>query len=568
MARPAKGHTYGEWKVTKTVTCTEDGLEERVCSVCNYVDSKTITAIGHNPVLVAAQDPTCTEAGWNEHHACNNVIDGKVCGFTEDKVDRPALGHDWSEWTTIKSATCTEDGYQVKICARCQLESEEKNVLTALGHELIDVAAKDPTCTEAGNVAYKKCIREGCTYTDPENYVIDALGHKYEAKDGKAATCTEDGYSAYEECSICHDVKGKVEEKATGHDWQVTETVEAKCETETDGYIDYKCSVCNETKHEVIKFAHTPVVTSNYDKVKCGEQYTTKTICSACGKVISEEATLTKEHVAGEWRVTTEATCEKAGLEELYCKNCGNAYDSRVIPAEGHIWNAESKAATCTEAGYTKEVCSKCTKEQNVVVLPALGHNFVDGICSRCGASEKEYQVLTAEEYFTTNDGETYTFGNAKNVTAEYVTVPATFNGKPVVAIADKAFQSNKKLKGVIISEGITTVGMAAFQGCTNLETVAFADSITSIGAKAFAQCTSLKSIVLPENLKSIEGVAFYNCSGLVHIELSNKLTSISDTAFDLSAIKTVTFNGTADEWNKLVAKIDVLKNAEVSFRS
>lgn len=49
------------------------------------------------------------------------------------------------------------------------------------------------------------------------------------------------------------------------------------------------------------------------------------------------------------------------------------------------------KDATCTTEGYTgDQVCDNCsevvTKGETV---PALGHNFVDGVCSNCGAEEE-----------------------------------------------------------------------------------------------------------------------------------------------------------------------------------
>jgi hypothetical protein len=49
------------------------------------------------------------------------------------------------------------------------------------------------------------------------------------------------------------------------------------------------------------------------------------------------------------------------------------------------------KDATCTEEGYTgDQVCDNCTEVlAQGEVIPALGHNFVEGICSNCGAEEE-----------------------------------------------------------------------------------------------------------------------------------------------------------------------------------
>ena len=45
-----------------------------------------------------------------------------------------------------------------------------------------------------------------------------------------------------------------------------------------------------------------------------------------------------------------------------------------------------SKAATCTETGQRTRKC-ECGEEQTETI-PATGHNFVDGICTDCGAKQ------------------------------------------------------------------------------------------------------------------------------------------------------------------------------------
>ena len=39
-------HTYGDWKVTKEATETEEGSRERGCAVCEYVQTEAIPATG------------------------------------------------------------------------------------------------------------------------------------------------------------------------------------------------------------------------------------------------------------------------------------------------------------------------------------------------------------------------------------------------------------------------------------------------------------------------------------------------------------------------------------------
>ena len=54
----ALGHDLSIWIVSKEATCTEAGQKVRLCSRCNYMESKDIEATGHDYV-----DGTCTKCG-------------------------------------------------------------------------------------------------------------------------------------------------------------------------------------------------------------------------------------------------------------------------------------------------------------------------------------------------------------------------------------------------------------------------------------------------------------------------------------------------------------------------
>jgi len=60
----------------------------------------------------------------------------------------------------------------------------------------------------------------------------------------------------------------------------------------------------------------------------------------------------------------------------------------------------------------------------------------------------------------------------------EEVTVPAFHKGKPVKALETHAFAFRKRLKHVIIPEGIISFGEYAFQGCTKLTDIKIPESL------------------------------------------------------------------------------------------
>ena len=146
-------------------------------------------------------------------------------------------GHDLVQYAA-KAPTCTEIGWDAyDRCIRCGYTTRKE--LPALNHALVQHAAKAPTCTEKGWNAYETCSR--CDYTT--TYVeLPALNHALEQHEAQAPTCTEKGWNAYETCSRC-DYTTYAEQPALNHDYQAV-TVEPTCET--DGYTVFTCSRCKD----------------------------------------------------------------------------------------------------------------------------------------------------------------------------------------------------------------------------------------------------------------------------------------------------------------------------------
>lgn len=66
------------------------------------------------------------------------------------------------------------------------------------------------------------------------------------------------------------------------------------------------------------------------------------------------------------------------------------------------------------------------------------------------------------------------------------VILPSEYEGKPVTAIADGAFEGQTTLKSVKIPSSVKSIGARAFRNCASLETVLGADNVESIGGTAF----------------------------------------------------------------------------------
>ncbi len=69
--------------------------------------------------------------------------------------------------------------------------------------------------------------------------------------------------------------------------------------------------------------------------------------------------------------------------------------------------------------------------------------------------------------------------------------------------------QYKQQVKKVIITDGVTGIGIAAFNNFRILESVSIPESVTYIGNKAFMECLSLNDITLPQSLLTIGEYVF-----------------------------------------------------------
>lgn len=88
-------------------------------------------------------------------------------------------------------------------------------------------------------------------------------------------------------------------------------------------------------------------------------------------------------------------------------------------------------------------------------------------------------------------------------------------------------------ITGVVIGDGITTIGNNAFAGFNNLNSIQIPSSVTSIGTQAFKGCTAQTDFLIPESVISIGEGAFMNCTGLRYITIPATLTTLGAAAFE-----------------------------------
>ena len=94
-------------------------------------------------------------------------------------------------------------------------------------------------------------------------------------------------------------------------------------------------------------------------------------------------------------------------------------------------------------------------------------------------------------------------------------------------------YSYSDKIKSLILSDGITSIGQYAFYNCTTLTgDLVIPDSVTSIGDNAFYGCSGFDgTLTLPDSVVSIGGFAFSGCSGLTgDLVIPDSVVSIGET--------------------------------------
>ena len=314
---------------------------------------------------------------------------------------------------------------------------------TPCAHENTELRnAKEATCTEPGYTGDTYC--KDCGEKIGTGTAIPAKGHTEVIDEAVAATCTTPGKTEGKHCSVCNEILVAQEViPAKGHSWDKgVITTSPTCSDA--GVKTYTCTVCSETKTEVLDATgHTPVDVAEQPATCTEAGYTAGVKCSVCGATISgiEEIPAT-----GHTEVIDEAvaaTCTTPGKTEgKHCSVCNEVLvPQEEIPAKGHTEVIdEAVAATCTESGKTEgkhcSVCNEILVAQEVI--PAKGHveeirnikevtDTEDGYtgdtyCSVCNELLKSGEVIYHNGW--RKDGDSYSFYQEQKPVTGMVRVP------------------------------------------------------------------------------------------------------------------------------------------------
>ena len=406
-------HKFSTWTTTKNATCTQVGTKSRKCTVCGKTETQTIAKTGHKSVTDKAIPATCTTDGKTEGSHCS------VCGAVIKAQDTTkATGHKFGNWTTTKSATCTESGTQIRKCETCG--ATESKSLSAKGHTEVVDKAIPATCTTDGKTEGSHCSVCGAVIKAQDT--IKATGHKFgNWTTTKSATCTESG-TQIRKCETCGATESK-SLSAKGHTEVVDKAIPATCTT--DGK--------TEGSH-----------------------------CSVCGAVIKAQTTITATgHKSSGWIVDKTASIGVKGSKHKECTVCKKVLETAEIPALSRISISKASVTLSTSTyaydGKTKtpsvtvKVNGKTLKKDTDYTVSYSNNTKVGtatvkitGKGNYTGSVSKTYSIKNNFKKATVSGISTKAF-TGKNITQS---ITVKYNGKTLKKGTDYtvSYSNNKSI--------------------------------------------------------------------------------------------------------------------------
>ena len=209
-------------------------------------------------------------------------------------------------------------------------------------------------------------------------------------------------------------------------------------------------------------------------------------------------------------------------------------------------------------------------------------YNDVDGVKRLYFSISTQYQPLvynynlvdTFDEkvqfyhsFIFTESGEGYTLKAADDKTFEgEISLPDSYNHKPVVGVDASAFKDQHKLTGIIVPDSVTHIGAGAFSGCNRLESITIPFVGESLNANK--NLTYIFSVV-PQSLKTvtvtsqdrIEDLAFKGCNHIEKVFYRQTIDYVGTSCFEGCELLN-TFNSETEGTLCLLGEMEAIGNS------
>jgi len=209
-----KEHSYRDWTIETSATCTSTGLNKRLCENCNHFETKKIDKLPHtfnqenilNEYLKS--EASCDQASYY-YYSC-------ICGEkgVESFAYGESLGHNYN------TTWCNDNESHWKQCITCNHRQD------------VEIHQPGPEATETSNQVCLIC-----------DYILkESLSHKHSYSNNWENDSTHHWYKC--EC-------GEINNKNIH---QFKEEILTEATKENDGIKKYTCTDCGYSYEEAIKY--------------------------------------------------------------------------------------------------------------------------------------------------------------------------------------------------------------------------------------------------------------------------------------------------------------------------
>ena len=431
---------YGSWTVTKCATCTTDGAEQRICSLCRKNETRTIKATGHKYTNKTIA-PTSTTKGYTLH-TCS------VCGYSY------------------------KDNY---TDAKKQLQSiaiSEKPGKTAYNiNDTIDTAG----------------LKVVATYTDGSR--AEVKGWKIGGSTAKAGTVsvrvsyTESGITR----AATYEIQVKEAPKETVY---VTYNTNggSMSQTKQSGTKGSTIQLLNERPAKSVNVTfqpnggdQTPSPVSLSQTFKCWLYNSSTTMSTSyypgSSLTLTQNCTLYAQY--NDAKLTTLPVISREGyvFDGWYTPNNTLVYEGMAITSDTVL------IAHWTEASVDED------DDKNDAL--AVGDELeTDQAIYTITKTNGEYCVEYSELF-------------DDDVTVTYIPDTVAIDGVvyKVTSVGEKAFYKNTALKKIVIGSCVEKISSKAFYGCTSLNSIVINSTKISngkVGANAFKKVSKNVKVYVP----------------------------------------------------------------------
>jgi len=438
--------------------------------------------------------------------------------------------HEFSQWKTVKPATCVDKGTKIAQCSLCSLSKTE--TIDKVAHSIIKLDSIAPSCSQTGLSEGTRC--SVCNKILTVQEVLQKTEHIPTVIKGRSPSCVAYGLTDGIGCEKCGEVLLKQE--------QILKTEHS--------FSDNKCTVCG-----------TAFFTEGLQFTLNAEKSSYKVSLGDC----KDDAIVIPNEYKGLPVTFIEASAFNNGT-----------FTEIVIPSSVLTIEMGAFKGCSSLQKVTIPFVGKSADAKGKEAL--FGYIFGDSNYDGSYKASQTYSSLYAKSYYIPNSikevvltgGLTYgAFDDCANISS--IIIPSH-----ITAIPSFCFRGCTSLLELPINDSIATIGKEAYRLCESATCINVPASVTEINDFAFAECYSLSNInvhsdnkiyksvdgclyskngelficyalgkdsrifSLDETVLKISGHAFYNAKNLDEVILNKKLVSIDDSAFKASSLKKI----------------------------